>query len=187
MKNKALKIGIAAVGAVILIICLATFFGITNTEMEKRKNTLSQYDVVQLYFDKSHKTIAQQAGIAERNFDKSKEAYEDIYVAMMEKRYQEGEKMLMKWVQEDNPQFDLNATSALYQTLMNTVEAQREGFFMENKKLVSMNNDYEKYCEKRPFNSMVIGEYSKLDIVLVTSSNTKKVFEKGEENDIDLF
>lgn len=186
MKNLGIKITIG-VSAILFIIGISMYFNITNTEMTKRKDVLAQQEVVEAYYDKSFKIIAQQAEIADHNMDKSKEAFKEIYVAMMEERYSEGEGMMMKWVQESNPQFDLNATSELYKTLMHTVEAQREGFFMENKKLISMNADYEKYCERRPFNALFIGEYEKIEIIVVTSSTTKEVYETGEENEIKLF
>lgn len=181
-----------------LIIIIATLVGILtlsgvmlnisieDTAMSKRKGVEAQQEVVVAYFDNMYKTIAQEAEIAEHNMDKSKEAFKDVFVSMMEGRYKEGQGQMMLWVTESNPDFDINATSALYTKLQNTVEAKRDGFFMENKKLISMNQEYETYCEKT-LNSFFLDEYIKVEIIIVTSGETKNAFETGEENDIKLF
>lgn len=187
-EQKPRKWGLIIFGAItglLILICVIVAVNVNNGAIEKKNAVDGQIDVVEAFFDKSYKTMAQGAQIADRNLDKSKDAYKEIYVAMMEERYKDGEAGFMKWVQESNPEFDLTATSALYEKLMNSVESNREDFFLEQKKLVSMDKAYKTYCERWP-NSWIV-DYEKPDYVIISSDHTKQVMETGVDNNIDLF
>lgn len=69
---------------------------------------------------------------------------------------------------------------------MNSIEAQREGFFNEQKKLISINQEHRNLLETWP-SSMFVGSRDTLKITIIKSKNTKNVYQTGEENDIDLF
>jgi hypothetical protein len=170
------------IGAVCMLIMVAivgsTFVGYNNKEVDLRNSFVAQEKVSMSYFDKMWKIISQQAQIT----DKYKEDFKDIYIPLMEGRYKHGGGKMMMWVQEKNPEFD----SSMYKKLMSTVEGQREGFHREQKKLVDFKRSHDNLRQKWP-SSMVCGSSDPLELKLVTSSKTKKTFETGEENDVELF
>lgn len=155
------------------------YVSLNNEEIEVRNLAINQQLNCESYFDKMFKVLKQQAGVT----DQYKESFKEIYIGIMEGRYS-GEKgdALMKWVHEANPQFD----ASLYGKLMNSIEAQREGFFNEQKKLISIKNTHDNLIMKFPA-SLFLGSRGQLEIKIITSAATKLVYETGEENDIDLF
>lgn len=185
MKNKFIIGGLALLFVVALI--AGKWISVHNTEIEKRENVEAQQEVCQANFDKMHKVIAQIADVSSENMKQSKEAFKEIYPALMDSRYSnERGGALMSWVHEHNPQFDLNATSKLYSKLASAIESNREAFFIEQKKLISYKQEHDKYIAKFP-NSMFLGSISEIDIITITSEKTKETYATGEENDIDLF
>lgn len=184
--NKTLILISASIITILLVVGIFMNINIEDTAMSKRKAVEAQQEVTIAYFDNMHKSISQSAGVATENMKQSKEAFKEIFISMMEKRYKDGQGQMMLWVKENNPDFDLNATSKLYEKLQNMIESKRDGFFMENKKLISINQSYETYCEKT-INNWFLDDYSPIEIMIVTSSKTKEAFITGEENDINLF
>jgi hypothetical protein len=160
-------------GIVIAMIAI----GWNNTEIDLRNNFNAQLEVRTGFYDKMWKILSQQAQIT----DKYKSDFKEIYIPMIEGRYKSGGG-LMKWIQERNPEFD----STMYTKLMVSVEAQREGFFREQKKLVDIKLQHDNLRKKFP-SSIIVGGAEELQFEMITSSKTKKVIESGEENDIELF
>jgi hypothetical protein len=66
------------------------------------------------------------------------------------------------------------------------VEVQREGLFSQAKKLRDLVRERESLIEKFP-GSLFISNKEKIEITLVSSGHTKKVFQTGEDDDLDLF
>lgn len=152
---------------------------ISNSEIGMRNTAEAQKQVVEAFFDKMWKVISQQAEISQDY----KETFKEVYPKIMEGRYgNENGGTLMKWITESNPTFDVS----LYKNLSASVEAERNGFFMEQKKLVDMIKMHKTYREVWP-NSMFIGSRKDIEYKIISSSDTKKVMETGEENDIKMF
>ena len=174
-----IKIGIIALAGMLLLgtVILFKCIGWNNTEIDLRNNFTAQETVCEGFYDKMWKILKSQAQIT----DKYAKDFEKIYTGIMKGRYSSGGG-LMKWVQERNPEFD----SSMYKKLMVSVESQREGFFREQKKLVDFKLTHDNLRQKFP-STLVVGSAKPLEVNLITSSKTKKVFETGEENDIDLF
>lgn len=170
------------VGSVLLV--LGVIIGIyamsvSNDEIGTRNLATAQGSTCEAYFDKMWKVLKQQAGVA----DQYKEAFKEIYPKLMDGRYgSEKGGALMKWVQESNPQFDIK----LYDKLMNSIEAQREGFFNEQKKLISIKNKHDNLLGMFPSKLFLSGRPA-LEIKVITSITTKNTYKSGEENDIILF
>ncbi len=174
-----MKIGIIVVAAMMLFgaVVVTKCIGWSNTEIDLRNTFTAQETVCKGFYDKMWKILKSQAQIT----DKYAKDFEKIYTGIMEGRYSSGGGM-MKWVQERNPKFD----ASMYKNLMGSVEVQREGFFREQKKLVDLKRTHDNLRQKFP-SKLVVGSADPLEVNLITSSKTKKVFETGEENDIDLF
>ena len=194
MKNKGLIIGL------LLVVILGGGIGIwgvgvSNDEKQIVNRMDAQKEVVDLYFDKMWKILKQKAGVAEA----SKEAFKDIYVGIMEGRYSgdtgpvEGETSgmlglptggasLMKWVQEQNPDFD----QSVFTDLQNSIETERNGFFVEQKKLTDMNRQHQDMKDLFP-KSIICKKRADYDYIPITSTKTKEVSETGNEDDVELF
>ena len=132
------------------------------------------------------KVISQLAEVADVKMEKSKNAFKEIYPALMEGRYGKGDGSLMKWVTESNPQFDLNAAANLYDKLAVAIEANRQEFFIEQQKLIDYNREQRASLKKFP-GSWFLESSDTIHIVVVTSATTKETFRTGEENDISIY
>jgi hypothetical protein len=156
--------------------------GISNAEKKLYILGKAAQQNSEVVFDNTWKTIKSEAGVTEQY----KESFREIYVELMDARYKNdkgaGQQTLMKWVQENHPQFD----SGLYGKLMNTIEGSRNSFTVEQKKLIDIDREHKSMKAIFP-NSLIIGGRPDLDIKLVTSGKTKEAFSTGEENDIDPF
>ncbi len=173
-------IAIVAVGSLLLF---ALFFakwwvGVSNDEIGLRVKSDAQENTVTLFADNMWKTLQTEAKIT----DKSKDAFKEIYIPMIEGRYSKGDGTLMKWIVEQNPVFD----QSLYTKLMNSVEAMRSRFFIEQDKLVSIKQEHQNLRLMFP-SSMVVGDRPEIKLNLITSAVTKEMRRTGEENDVDIF
>jgi hypothetical protein len=184
MKKLPLIITLCVV-AVFVIIIIGTVVSISNEKVDKKNLVLAQQDVCKANFDKMFKTIKQEAELAKAKFEVSKEAFKEIYPALIEGRYSKGDGSLMKWITESNPTFDLSAAGSLYDKLSVVIEANRKDFFEQQTKLIDYNREYKSLLNKWPA-KWIVNRNDTVHIEIITSSATKDVYAKGEENDIDL-
>ncbi len=175
--KKFLIIGIS----VLTIAVIAAIIGISasNKEIRLRSKITAQKQVCEGYYDKLWKVIQQKAQVA----DQYKDAFKDIYTQLIEGRYSNDKGgTLMKWITESNPAFDVS----LYKDLISSIEAERSGFFMEQKKLIDLSNEHRILKSTFP-SSIFIGGRADIPITIVSSDATKQVMQTGEENDIEIF
>lgn len=177
MKKAIVIIGVAVLTIGLIIVLMGV--SASNREISLRSQITAQKQVCEAYYDKLWKVISQKAQVA----DQYKNAFKEIYPALIEGRYgNEKGGTLMKWIQESNPTFDVS----LYKDLMSSIEAERAGFFMEQKRLVDLDNEHRILKRTIP-QSWFVGSRPDIAITIVSSSATKQVMESGEENDIDIF
>jgi hypothetical protein len=175
--KKAIITGVSILTFAIIVVII----GVTasNKEIRLRSQITAQKQVCEAFYDKLWKVIAQKAQVA----DQYKSAFKEIYPQLIEGRYgNEKGGTLMKWITESNPTFDVS----LYKDLMLSIEAERAGFFMEQKRLVDLNNEHRIIRQTFPA-SVFIGGRADIEITIVSSDATKKVMETGKENDIEIF
>ena len=178
---------ILIIAVVVGVIGAVIYYSTSNKEVELRNLVTGQQNTCKANYDKMFKVIAQVAQVAEQNMKVSKEAFKEIYPELMEGRYSnERGGALMSWVAENNPQFDINATSELYKNLQKAIEANRAAYFMEQKKLISYHKQHKDVLMKFP-GSLLLSGRDTMGIIVVTSAVTKQVYSTGEENDINLF
>ena len=169
------------------LVLFGSYVNITNNEVTMRKRVEAQQDVCKANFDKMFKVIAQSAQVPEQLMEKSKEAFKEIYTPLMEGRYSNDRGgALMSWVTESNPQFDLNAIAPLYERLQIAIEANREQYFLEQKKLIDMNREHSTYISKF-WQKMFLGDIKPVDIKIITSTYTETAYKTGKEDNIDVF
>lgn len=175
--KKVLIIGVSILTLIIIVAIMG--ISASNKEVKLRSQIIAQKQVCEAFYDKLWKVIAQKAQVAEQY----KGAFKDIYPSLIEGRYgNEKGGTLMKWITESNPTFDIT----LYKDLMLSIEAERAGFFMEQKRLIDLNNEHRIIRTTFP-SSIFIGNRGDIQIMIVSSDATKKVMETGKENDIDIF
>lgn len=175
--KKAIIIGVSVLSFIIIVTIIG--FSASNKEIRLRSQLTAQKEVCEAYYDKLWKVISQKAQVAEQY----KGAFKDIYPQLIEGRYgNEKGGTLMKWITESNPTFDVS----LYRDLSLAIESERAGFFMEQKKLVDLNNEHRIIRQTFPSN-IFIGSRPDIQIVIVSSDKTKAIMASGKENNIDVF
>jgi hypothetical protein len=182
-QNGSLAMKITVLVAASLII-FAIVFGswwvsVSNKEIGLRNAVAAQNDVIEAYFDKMWKIIKQQAGIAEKERDSFGKIYKDVVAG----RYSgEGKGQMMLWIKEHNPEFK----NDLFAKLMVSIEAQRDGFFVEQKKIIDMVKTHTDMIQML-FSSWVVGDRAIIEYEVISSAVSKEVMKTREENDVDLF
>ena len=179
--NKIIGLGVFGTLLVLFGMYFATNISYSNEEINQRTSVYAQQDVCKAFQDKMWKTLQQKAQVSSQY----KDAFKDIYVAVMDGRYKDGKNdALLRFVTESNPQFDVS----LYKSLSDAIETQRQLFFEEQKKLIDMNREYTSYIQRQPQSwSIFLGKKPLIPIIIITSNTTKEVYETGEENDVNLF
>jgi hypothetical protein len=147
----------------------------TDLELSYEKQTAK----LETFHDKMWKTIKSQAKVT----DKAKDAFKEIYVGIMEGRYSKGDGTLMKWIKEDNPNFD----QTMYTKLMTTIEAQRTGFFNEQDIMQGIVREANSIVRKMP-SSLVcaIMGLKELKFEPISSSVSKEVMKTRVDDDLHL-
>jgi hypothetical protein len=174
MKGLFITLGVIVAIAIGVIIW---WVGVSNTEIRLRTKIGAQQEMTQAYYTKLWEILQTKAGVASEYADKFKE----IQVGIMEGRYSTGGQM-MKWIQEANPNFD----ASLYKDVMNSIEGQREGFFVEQKKLRDMAAQHENLLKVFP-SKMVVGNREPIKVIILQNAASKAAYETGTDASPDLF
>ncbi len=127
--------------------------------------------------------IAEMAQVNEMYRDDLKE----VYTAVVEGRYgEDGSQALMQWIGEHNPNFD----SALYTSLSQKIQSNRDEFANQQRQLLDMKRAYENsldvvwsgfWLRMAGFPKMNLD-----DIVIITSTHSIKAYETGVDDGIKL-
>jgi hypothetical protein len=183
--KKGLLIGVGLV-VVIGVITALWAIGVSNAEVRLANRGNAQQEACDAYFDKMWKVLKEQAGVTEQY----REAFAEIYPQLMEGRYSQGGN-LMKWIQESNPDFDVS----LYSKLMASIEGERNGFFVEQQKLIDIDREHKDMRETFPKKLVVgnrqnIGYEEDVDgtvihagIVIIKSTRTEQAKLTGKDDE----
>lgn len=200
---KGLVIGLVALVAVAGLYFFS-WVSKNDQEVRLRQEIVAQQEVCQANFDKMFKVIAQTAQVPQEFMEQSKQAFKEIYQPLIEGRYQDKDgnqkQVLMNWVQESNPQFDMAASAELYKKIQTVVEVQRNEFFTQQKKLIDQHRQHTTFVSTFMNKTLFMlgdrlittceGETESGDefcVRVVKSFNTDNVYKTGQENDISLF
>jgi hypothetical protein len=202
--------GLIATGVIGVVLAGLVFFawiGKNDHEVVLRQNIVSQQEVCSAKFDEMFKTIAQVAQVPANMMETSKEAFKEIYTPLIEGRYQDKDgkqkQVLMNWVQESNPQFDMSASTELYAKIQTVVEVKRAEFFNEQKKLIGYHQEHSVFVSTFVNKNLFMlgdrlietckGEVNPdsddytFCVQIVKSATTDGAYRTGQENDIQLF
>ncbi len=168
-------IGIAlTVGGTIFMMYLSY----NNKEVSLRSDGEAAVRDVTLNYDNMWKTIKQKAQVS----DEYKNAFDTIYTKLISTRYDKDNGLLLKFVTEANPNFDIG----LYKDLSNAIEALRNTFLMKQERVVDILNQHNKLCKTLPGN-WFLGSRPEIAYKPVTSTITDQVITSGKDNDVTVF
>lgn len=174
----------ACIGLLVLIIVSTISIGswaigVRNTEISLRQRIEAQQTSNKAEFDNMKKKILQNNQVS----DKYKNGLIEVLTAYTEGRQTDGEQLMMKWSNEAIP----TLSPELYKQLSNIIVSSRDKFTLEQKQLLDLQREYNTYISTFP-NSIVfsIVGTKKIEVTVVTSSETDKAFETGKDDDIKL-
>jgi len=181
--GKGLVLG-GVIGIVVLIVAIMMGVHYHNAAIRLEKMVIAQKGVLEANFDKMWNILKNNADIK----DSYKDDFKDVYVSIMEGRMGTGGAgsqggTLALWIKEHNPQFD----SAVYTKLMTAVEANRQEFFYEQKKVLSMIEQHDILRETFP-SMLICGSRVRPEYKVVSATQTKAIMDSGTDDvSADMF
>jgi hypothetical protein len=169
--------------AVILVLGIGTYFTCyftyNNKEIALRNQTEAQRGKIEGVHDKMWKVLQQKAQVS----NEYKDAFTEIYPAIMEGRYSgEGDGSLMKWVTEQNPNFD----TSLYKDLSQSIEILRTEFQKSQERMLDLIREHSTLCSTFP-GRWFITNTAIIEYTVISSTKSKVVMGTGLDDDINLF
>ena len=174
MSSTAIILIIAGFFAVLLI---GMYFSYNNKEIALRKESDAQKGKIESVHDTMWKIIKQKAQVSE----KYKDAFEKIYPDLIRGRYANDQGSMMKWIQEQNPNFD----TSLYRDLSQAIEIQRTIFSNAQQRMLDILRERETLIESMPA-KFFISNKTRIDYEVISSTNTKTIMETRIDDDIIL-
>jgi len=176
MKNKGLVITLLLV----FVLGLGGVFwgvGVSNSEKKLRNKIEMQQEATEIFYTKLWEVLKTKAGVA----NEYAEQFKEIQLGVMEGRYSQGGEM-MKWIQEAG----VELSPELYADVMNSIEGERNGFFIEQKKLLDMNKQHKDMLVTFP-KKVVLKNREAIEVTVLKNSVTKEAFETGTDQSPELF
>jgi hypothetical protein len=177
-----IKFGLIGLGVIMLFVFIGNFVSFSNNEIDLRNTFEQKIDERTSFYDKMYKVISQKSQIAVKNDESFRK---NINIIMEGRKDSEG--VFMKWITESNPNANYAEVSVLYKYLSRAVEAQREGFFNEEKVLQDVVRQHKNLIQKFPnsFYNIFYGR-TKLEYTPIKSSLTEEVMKTGKDDNIKL-
>lgn len=160
-----------------VVLLIGMYFSYNNKEIALRKETEAQKGKIESVHDTMWKIIKQKAQVSE----KYKDAFEKIYPDLIRGRYANDQGSMMKWIQEQNPNFD----TSLYRDLSQAIEIQRTIFSNAQQRMLDILRERETLIESMPA-KFFISNKTKIDYEVISSTNTKTIMETRIDDDITL-
>lgn len=184
MKTKTI-IWIAALSSlfILVIIFTANFISFSNKEVMLKNAFTQKFSERTTFYDKMWKTLSQKSQIAIKNDSSFKD---NVNIIMAGRKDAQG--TFMKWITESNPNANYHEVSVLYQDLSRAVEAQREGFFVEEKYMQDIVFQHSNLIQQFPgiFFNYFLGRTA-INYTPITSDQTDEVIKSGKDNNTKLF
>lgn len=177
-----IKLGLIGLGVIFIIVLFSNFVSFSNTEIDLRNTFDQKIEERTSFYDKMYKVISQKSQIAVKN----DESFRQNINIIMEGR-KDAPQVFMKWITETNPNANYNEVSELYKDLSRSVEAQREGFFNQEKVIQDVVRQHKNHIQKFPnsFYNVFMGRQA-LIYKPITSSITDEVMKTGKDDNVKL-
>jgi len=180
--EKLIKFGLIGLGVIILLVFVGNFISFSNSEISLRNTFEQKIDERTSFYDKMYKVISQKSQIAVKN----DESFRKNIIVIMEGR-KDAIGIFMKWITETNPNANYNDVSILYQDLSRSIEAQREGFFVQEKVIQDVVKQHKNLIQKFPnsFYNLFFGREN-LVYTPIKSSLTEEVMRTSKDDNVKL-
>jgi hypothetical protein len=184
MKSSLKSLAIFGGIAIIALIIIGNVISVHNQEVEVRNLFTQKMDERKAFYDKLYKVLAQKSQIALKNDTSFRK---NIEIVMAGRKDAQG--VVMKWITESNPNAQYSEVSALFKDLSRAVEAQREGFFDEEKQIQDIVRTHNNLLQKFPSGFILTTFMGAKPLVYapISSSRTDEVFKTGKDDNVDLF
>ena len=159
--------------AVVVILLMILYFSYNNKEISLRKEAEAQRGKITAVRDKMFKIIQEKAGVA----TEYRNAFEKVYPQIIAGRYSGDKGGLMKWIQEQNHNFD----TSLYGDLMQAVEVQRNSFLNAQTRMLDIINMRAALIEQYP-SRWFIKNKSVIEYTVIASTDTNNVIATGVDD-----
>lgn len=178
-----IKIGVGALVALFTIIFIGNIIGFSNNEIELRNRFEQKISERTSFYDKMWKILKGKSEIALKNDSSFRQ---NINIIMEGRK--DAPQVFFKWITETNPNANYSEVSALYKDLSRAVEAQREGFFVQERYLQDIKRQHSDLIKKFP-GSFYNSFYGRKEIEYkpITSTITDEVMKSGKDDNVKLF
>ena len=177
--KKIILISFAVIFGISVLSLVGCYFGYNNKEITLRARAEAQRGKIEGVHDKMWKVIQQKAQVS----NEYKNAFTEIYPAIMEGRYSgNGDGSLMKWVTEQNPNFD----TSLYKDLMQSIEVLRSEFQRSQETMIDYIREHTTLCSTYP-GKWFISNTLAIEYTVISSTKSKTVMATGIDDDVKLF
>lgn len=174
-------LGILAAILIPLLVVIVYVFSVSNNEAGLRNLINAKQTANTTEQDNMWKTIKQTAQVTEAQ----KDAIMQVVVGYATARGGNGKAgSLATLVHESVPNVDTTA----FVKLQNVIDSKRSEWTRAQKELIDYKREHDNLIDMQPSGLVcsILGR-KKIEIVVITSAQTKETFRTGEENEVDLF
>ena len=176
--KKIIGISIAVIVLIGTVTVLGMYFSYNNQDARLRAQAEAQRGKIEGVHDKMWKVLQQKAQVS----NEYKNAFSEIYPALIEGRYSQGDGSLMKWIQEANPNFD----TSLYKDLMQSIEIQRTEFAKVQERMLDIIREHNVLLTTVP-SKWFISNKEQIEYTIISSTRSKTVMTTGLDDNVSLF
>lgn len=177
--KKIILISVLSISITLVVTIFGMYLSYNNQEIALRNRAEAQYSKIEGVHDKMWKVIQQKAQVS----NEYKNAFSEIYPQIISGRYSGNEDgSLMKWVTEQNPNFDVS----LYKDLMLSIEILRSEFQRSQETMIDIVREHKTLCEKYP-GKWFISNITPIEYEVISSTKSKNIMETKVDDDITIF
>lgn len=174
MKKLVVLVGVLFLGSVIFGMGISynnQYVRLSNLIKTKQVDNKSE-------FDNMWKKIGQSAQVTEKERDSLKQ----IFVEYANARTDDSANKVMTWVKESVP----SVTPDMFKNLQNIITSSRDSWTMRQKEILDFKRELDNLLQIVPSKWFLLGKQT-IDVVIITSEKTVKIFESGKDDDVKIF
>jgi len=166
-----------------VLVGIGYFVSVSNREVELKNVFNQKINERTSFYDKMWKVLSQKSQIAVKNDSSFRQ---NINIIMAARK--DADQVFMKWITESNPNANYGEVASLYRDLSRSVEAEREGFFQEEKLIQDVKLQHDNLLNRFP-SGIILSILGRKDLVYkpITSDRTDEVMQAGKDNDTKIF
>ena len=176
--GRIIGICVAVIISLFGITYVSMYFSYNNQDAKLRAQAEAQLGKIEGVHDKMWKTLQQKAQVT----NEYKDAFDEIYPALIEGRYSQGDGSMMKWITEANPDFD----TSLYKDLMQSIELNREEFRKTQDRMLDIIREHNVLLTAVP-SKWFVSNTERIEYTVISSTRSKVVMETGLDDNVNLF